>query len=371
MRILHLIYDQIRNPWVGGGGAVRVFEINERLSARGHQITVVCGMYPGARDYAEGNMEIKHVGSAGGYILSTFSYAFSAHRYLKEHCLDYDVVIEDFAPWNPLFSYRYQGRATVMLQIQNYLGKTIFHKYNIFGLPFYWIERRYPLKFKKTIVVNRNLATRFDLAGSCTLSNGIDPGLLAEKIFREGDYVAYMGRIDMHQKGLDVLARAIKDTPVKLKIAGDGKDRERFLRTLKDCSNAEWVGMVKGKEKMKFLSEAKFFVVPSRFEGQGIVVLEAGACQKPVIVSDIPELKYAIDAGFGISFKSGDPKDLAQKIAFLQGNEAVRRQMGRRGRDYARNFTWDRIALEYENFLLSVVDAIGGKEDENPDIEQA
>ncbi|NTU41942.1 MAG: glycosyltransferase family 1 protein, partial [Nitrospirales bacterium] len=52
MRIVHCIYDHIRNPWVGGGGAVRMFEIYRRLSQR-HRITVICGKYPGARDYQE------------------------------------------------------------------------------------------------------------------------------------------------------------------------------------------------------------------------------------------------------------------------------------------------------------------------------
>ena len=48
MRILHLIYDDIGNPWLGGGGAVRTLEINRRLAARGHQVIVLCGAYPGA-----------------------------------------------------------------------------------------------------------------------------------------------------------------------------------------------------------------------------------------------------------------------------------------------------------------------------------
>src|SRR5437763_1001596 len=35
MRILHLIYDDLGNPWLSGGGAVRTLEINRRLAARG------------------------------------------------------------------------------------------------------------------------------------------------------------------------------------------------------------------------------------------------------------------------------------------------------------------------------------------------
>ncbi len=91
------------------------------------------------------------------------------------------------------------------------------------------------------------------------------------------------------------------------------------------------------------------------FEGWGIVVLEAAACGKPVIVSDIPELQYAVDAGFGISFKTGDAKDLASKIRFLLENEQLRIEMGQKAREYANDYTWDKISLDYEQFLFKVI----------------
>ena len=352
------MYDHIHNPWIGGGGAVRVFEINKRLSARGHQITVVCGMYPGARDYAEGNMEIKHVGSAGGYILSTFSYAFSAHRYLKEHCLDCDVVIEDFAPWNPVGSFTVKERP-VILQIQNYLGKEIFSKYSIMGVPFYFAEKIYPTYFKRWIVLMDKLNERFNIEGK-VIPQGVDAELLTGD-YSDGAYAAYLGRIDIHQKGLDILADAMKKISIRMKIAGDGRDRKRFFGMLKDMNNTEWVGMVKEGKKKEFLNGARFLVVPSRFEGQGIVVLEAAACGKPVIVSDIPELRYAVEAGFGLSFRTGNAADLREKIEFLSDRPSVRQEMGCKAREYAKQYTWDAIASEYEKFLIDVCE--GSKKD--------
>jgi glycosyltransferase involved in cell wall biosynthesis len=358
MKILHLIYDDMHNPWVGGGGAVRVFEINRRLSARGHQITVVSGMYPGAHDRAEGNMEFKHVGSAGGYVLSTFSYAFSAHKYLKRHYLNYDVVIEDFAPWNPVFSFTLKERP-VILQLQNYLGRAILSKYFIAGVPFYLAERMYPKYFSRWIVLVDKLNERFHIEGE-VIPQGINREDLVEN-HTGGTYAAYLGRIDIHQKGLDILSDAMKGLPALLKVAGDGRDRKRFLRMVKSRKNIEWVGVVRGGGKIGFLGNAQFLVVPSRFEGQGIVVLEAAACGKPVIVSDIPELSYAVDAGFGLSFRTGDPEDLADKIRFLLDNQTLREQMGKKAIGYARNFTWDKIAGEYERYLLDVVNASGRK----------
>jgi glycosyltransferase involved in cell wall biosynthesis len=71
-------------------------------------------------------------------------------------------------------------------------------------------------------------------------------------------------------------------------------------------------------------------------------------------VSNIPELRYVVDAGFGISFKSGDSKDLAEKMKFLLEDESLRKKMGEKGRKFAKNLTWDRIAEEYEKYLIQV-----------------
>ena len=47
MNILHTLYDDIDNPWCGGGGALRTWEIARRLSHK-HQITILSGAYPNA-----------------------------------------------------------------------------------------------------------------------------------------------------------------------------------------------------------------------------------------------------------------------------------------------------------------------------------
>ena len=124
-----------------------------------------------------------------------------------------------------------------------------------------------------------------------------------------------------------------------------------FLNLIKGRNNLDWVGGVKDEEKESFIRNAIALIIPSRYEGQGIVVLEAAAFGKPVIVSDIPELDYAVKAGFGLSFKSEDAFDLAKKIKFLLANEGLREEMGHKAREYAKDFTWDKIAKEYEIFL--------------------
>ena len=349
MKILHFIYDHINNPWLGGGGAVRVYEIYKRLSEKRHKITVISGDYPSAKDYkVNENFEYKFIGYKNNYVLSTFSYAYNAYKYLKENYKNYDIIVEDFAPWNPIFSYKFQEKKSVVLQIHQKTGKNILKKYNILELPFFLIENYYPKRFKNIISVSTQSLEKFNVKGK-VISNGIS-FTMDEKDLKVGNYILFIGRIDFFHKGLDLLIDANIEYPII--IAGKGID-ENKLKNLKD--NYKYIGFVYGKKKINLIKNAKFLVMPSRFEGQGIVALESASMGKPLIVSDIPELKYVVENGFGISFNLNDMQDLKEKINFLWNNDSLILEMGRKGIDFAKNFTWDKIAQDYEKYLTTLL----------------
>ncbi|MEZ0323493.1 MAG: glycosyltransferase family 4 protein [Hydrogenothermaceae bacterium] len=355
MKILHFIYDHINNPWIGGGGAVRVYEIYRRLSEKGHIITVVSGNYPGAKDYkVNDNFEYKFVGNSENYILSTFSYAFYAHILLKDIHKNYDVIIEDFAPWNPIFSFLIKDKN--VLQLHHKEGVNILKRYKIFGIFFYMLELLYPKFFKNIIVVSKESKEKFKVRGT-VISNGIP---YTESSIYIGDYIAYIGRIDLYNKGLDILleASSLLDIKIPLKLSGRGKDVEKLKNKIENLhlnEKVQYVGYLPEDKKYDFIKNSKFLIMPSRFEGQGIVALEAAAMGKSVIVSDIPELKYVVENGFGISFKSEDPEDLKNKIIFLLENPNLIEEMGKKGIEFAKNYTWDNISNLYEDYLLQVI----------------
>jgi glycogen(starch) synthase len=361
MKILHLIYDHVSNPWVGGGGAVRVYEISSRLAAAGHEVTILCGRYPGARDYRKGNLSVKFVGTfMNNYILSTFSYALRATKVIREEGTRFDVLIEDFAPYNPLLSFLW--RKDAVIQLHHREGCNLVKRYAVFGVPFLILEKKYPTFFRNVICVSEAIKKKFGVSRAVVIPNGVEEPEAVDHA--DEGHVSFVGRIHLHNKGLDTLIGAIGRTRAKLIIAGKGRDEKKLLDIVKRSDledKVEFKGFLADREKKDLLSHSVMLVLPSRYEGQGIVVLEAAACGKPVIVSDIPELSYAVDGGFGLSFRTGDPEHLAQKITFLLNNESVRREMGKKAVEYARNFTWDRIAGEYERYLLDVIDASGRK----------
>ncbi len=362
MKILHLIYDHIRNPWVGGGGAVRVRELYRRISDR-HEITVMCGRYPGAEDHIENNIRYEYTGSnRNNYILSTFCYAVKAAAYVKTNAGDYDIVVEDFAPYNPVFSFLRHKKAVIQLHQRE--GLRHLKKYALLGIPFYFIEKLYPRFFRNVLAELPSAKEIFGLrVNVAILPNGFDPKLLGLET-EEEDYMLFIGRFHINQKGLDTLSDAMRFAGCRLVIVGGGKDDER-ARTLFSTNvavgRAEFVGYAWGEKKEELMRKCMFMVVPSRYEGQPLIIMDTAACGKPVIVSDIPELKYVVDSGFGMSFRTGDAKDLAEKINTLLGNQQLRREMGRKARGYAQNFTWDKIAQEYEKYLLGIAGETPGK----------
>jgi glycogen synthase len=355
MKILHCIYDHIRNPWVGGGGAVRAYEIYRRLAQR-HDITIVSGKYPGATDYKEGNLSYRFVGTErNNYVLSTFSYACAASGFIREHGKGADIIIEDFAPYNPLFSPLFL-KTPRAIQLHHREGSNLVRRYFLLGLPFVFVELFYPGLFRNVICVSEASKKKFGVYGAAVIPNGIDE--VAEAASPAGDYIAFVGRLQIHNKGLDTLIGAMASVDAKLGLAGKGRDEEKLASRIRDNKlekRIEFKGFLTDEGKKEFISNSMFMVLPSRYEGQGIVVLEAAACSRPVIVSDIPELQYAVDAGFGIPFKTGDAKDLAEKMNFLLADKRLRQEMGTRAREYARNFTWDKIAEEYEQYLLGII----------------
>nr|WP_243280115.1 glycosyltransferase [Clostridium tertium] len=91
-------------------------------------------------------------------------------------------------------------------------------------------------------------------------------------------------------KGIDILIRAFstyfRGKEVKLIIAGDGPERENLENLSKELGileQVEFKGALNRDEVYKVMSNCNIFVLPSRFETFGVVLIEALANGKPVI----------------------------------------------------------------------------------------
>jgi glycosyltransferase involved in cell wall biosynthesis len=366
MRILHLLYES-RGDYFGiGGVGTRAYEIYRRLRDR-HDITLLCKKYPGARDGEQEGVKHLFAGTESRSLTKTLlAYAFHAARYVRRHGDEYDIVIEDFSPAIPTFLHACT-RKPVILQIQGYTGKLYFRKYHLlYSFVLSALERSRPGFYKNFIFVNPETARKFALGKEsrvAVISNGVSKELLALPP-GEGDYVLSLGRLDLYGKGLDILLGAYHKfyrlfPALRLVVAGDGRDRGVFDEEMKKLpeevrNSIELPGWVSGEKKAELMRNALFAVFPSRHEVQPIAVLEAMACGKAVVVSDIPEFGFVRSAGAGISSETGNEASLAESMGTM-ATSVEREQMGNRGREWAKGHTWERIAAEYEGFLEQVV----------------
>ena len=174
-------------------------------------------------------------------------------------------------------------------------------------------------KKKTTVVYNAINLEQFQMRKHTTI----------EVPFKIGN----VARIDVSKKGQDVLLNAlilIKNTRnVKCIFAGapDKSHEEEFRilidkadRELKNSKSiVEFIGSI--NDVPHFLENIDLFVLPSRFEGFGISLIEAMSMGIPCISSDIYGPKEIIGhEERGYLFKSGSAEDLAEQILYVINN---------------------------------------------------
>src|SRR5690606_11624405 len=107
---------------------------------------------------------------------------------------------------------------------------------------------------------------------------------------RESDYLLYFGRLDWFQRGLDVMPDAVRllvgrRPELRLKVAGRGKDLRRVVEQASRLGireNIEVLGPVDEERRNALFAGAALLLMPSRFEGFGMVAAEAMAAGVPV-----------------------------------------------------------------------------------------
>ena len=136
-------------------------------------------------------------------------------------------------------------------------------------------------------------------------------------------YLLYFGRIS-EEKGIDVLldALSLADNKINLKIAGEGPDLEKIKNKIKNNNLSERVdvlGHKTGEELKNLILNSKAVVMPSLWhENMPFSLIETLALKCPVIISRVGGMPELIKEGFnGLTFKSGNIPELAQKIDLL------------------------------------------------------
>jgi glycosyltransferase involved in cell wall biosynthesis len=189
------------------------------------------------------------------------------------------------------------------------------------------------------------------------IPNGIDASLYrnAKAIELEGDpSILFVGHLD-DTKGVDMLIRAFdlvnRQIPDScLHLVGSGP-RESMYRNLAKSLHLESRIIFHGSKSRDILpgiyKGAGIFVLPSRFEMFGNVLLEAMASEKPIVATKrggIPEIIKHNTNGLLVN---ATPSDIAAGISRLIDTPELCEQMARSNRKNIEKYRWEAVSRRY------------------------
>ncbi len=360
-RVLTIVlcdFDDIRNSLLAAGQAIATKEFGARLAAKGHHIKILCSRYPGSKDRKEFGMEYVHIGLGTSNIkINNFAYIFALpFSVMRQRG---DILIECFtAPMSTLCTPLFTRMPVVV--IPSCFDAARFSK--LYHFPFEIIERWGLGLYKYFLPYSQAILNKIQ-AVNPTAKYAIVPEGVGEEFFTikrsAPKHILFLGRMDIEQKGIDLLLHAYKKAKPSLSlplvVAGNGPQEQEVAQMVKKLGlsrDVTMTGSTYGEAKAKALSEAAFVVVPSRNETFSCFALEALASGSPLITFDIPGLSWT-DAGSTLKAKSFEVNSLAQQLIEMEKKYS---KMSKPAREFASHFSWDHMANDYESFFQKIVE---------------
>ena len=162
------------------------------------------------------------------------------------------------------------------------------------------------------------------IPGVEVIPNGVDVDRFGAHVVGPGTRVLAVGR-RVPQKGFDVLLAALPEG-FSLRVAGEGP----FHREHRGVS---WLG--RREDVAALLAESDILAVPSRWEGFGLAAVEGLAAGVAVVASDVDGLAEVV-GDCGVLVPPADPAALRAALVRVGGDEALRKDLARRGPERAR-----------------------------------
>lgn len=239
------------------------------------------------------------------------------------------------------------------------------------GILSLWLIKRYAY-----LVVTVNPAVKRELMGKgisetriCVFPNGVDMESIDSAESAEEKYeVCYFGRLASAKGILDIIDiwANIRRSYPQARVAIMGGDGEGYVSQIKDRIKANnlgesviLLGFVPEERKYALIKACKVSISPSYEEGWGIAVCEALACGLPVVAYDLPAYQVFGDEAM-IKVPVGDKRALSEAILSLLSDESLRCEMGRKAREVASHFSWDKVAREELTLLSSLAQGSNG-----------
>ena len=168
---------------------------------------------------------------------------------------------------------------------------------------------------------------------------------------RDAKRVLFVGRLRADKgvlDALDVMCSLVREHDANGVIIGDGPLVDGVRRRIQTEPRITHHGAADRRTLADHYAHASVLLMPSRYEGLGLVALEAQAAGTPVVGYDVDGLRHAVVTG-GVLVPYGDVQQLRAATAELLHDESKRTELGTAGREFVRaHHSWDSVAVRLE-----------------------
>ena len=198
------------------------------------------------------------------------------------------------------------------------------------------------------------------------IPNGVDTQLFSPdaprpmSIRADVPSILFLGRFDP-RNGLASLIDAFKrirspGRPAQLVVVGDGPLRKHYRRLAAGDPDITFVGAVLG-ERPEYYANCSLYACPTTKASFGITLLESMACGTPIVCSDLNGFRNVVAHDReALLVPPGDTAALADTLALLLEDDAMRARLGATGRQRALAYGWPRVS----DMILSLYAGILG-----------
>jgi phosphatidylinositol alpha-mannosyltransferase len=171
--------------------------------------------------------------------------------------------------------------------------------------------------------------------------------------------VLFLGRFDP-RNGLSTLIEAFRRVKgarrdAKLVVVGDGPLRARYVRQAAGDPAIRFAGAVLGA-RPGYYAHSTVYACPTTKASFGITLLEAMACETPVVCSDILGFRdVVVDGREALMTPKGDVRALADALVRVLEDPALARRLGTTGREQALGYSWARVTSQVLGVYQSVL----------------
>jgi len=378
--------------WAYGGPLKVAYDVSRKLVERGHEVTVYTSdmnngcLRTGSRIKEVDGIQVHYFKNISPLVLKEMKQFITPEMIpvAKREIRGFDVVhLHEYRTFQNIIVQHYakKYRVPYVLQAHGSLPRTIAKQelkwiYDVF------FGNRLLRDTSKVIAVNQMEAEQYKSMGMYNekieiIPHGIDlaeftdlpkRGTFRKKcgINSEEKLILYIGRL--HEiKGIDILMKAYACLAKELhstKLVITGPD-DGYLSTYKELATQLGVerkilftGPLYGRDKLEVYVDADMFVLPSRYEIFGMTILEACACAKPVVATDVCGAARGIimNGSTGFLVQPENVLELTEALRRLLTNEAESKKMGMQARERVMNmFSIQNVVVKIENLYKEIL----------------